>query len=164
MWNDANRIGFPYAYRERILRSNLKLAKVFLILTGLLGISGCEFFYLHYTDCGYYDAPRFDRITLRQPILNQVYSEQVRVILDNDRHIDGYEIRYDFSGRLPPGISHYQNDRNVFFDGTAIALGSYSFTIAVEARYFISDRFYYHFSDYCTYRSSRNYLLTVEPF
>lgn len=164
MRNDTNRIGFPCVYLERIFSSNLKLSKVILILTGLLGVSGCDFFYLHYSDCGYYDDPRFDRITLRQPILNQVYSDQVRVILDNDSHIDGYDIRYEFSGSLPPGISYYRNDRSIYFEGVAIALGSYSFTITVEVQYFIRDRFYFYYSDYCTYRSSRSYLLTVEPF
>ncbi len=162
MRNDASRVGFTYVYLERIFASNLKLSKVILLLTGLLGVSGCEFFYLHYSDCGYYDGPSFDRITLRQPVLNQVYSEQVRVTLDNDRHIDGYDIRLEFSGSLPLGISYYQDDTSVYFEGTAISLGSYSFIITVEARYLISDRFYYNYSDYCNYRTSRNYLLTVE--
>lgn len=162
MRNGASRAGFTYVYLEPIFTSNLKLPKVILVLTGLLGVSGCEFFYLHYSDCGYYDDPSFDRIALRQPVLNQVYSEQVRVTLDNDSHIDGYDIRYEFSGSLPPGISYYQNDTSVFFEGVAISPGSYLFTITVEARYFISDRFYYYYSDYCTYRTSRSYLLTVE--
>ncbi len=162
MRKDAGRVGFAYVYLERIFASNLKLSKVILLLTGLLGISGCEFFYLHYSDCGYYDGPSFDRLTLRQPVLNQVYSDQLRVMLDNDSHIEGYDIWYEFSGSLPPGISYYQNDRSVNFEGTAISPGSYLFTMTVEARYFISDRFYYYFSDYCTYRTSRSYLLTVE--
>ena len=162
MRKDASRVGFTYVYLERILTSNLKLSKVILLLTGLLGVSGCEFFYLHYSDCGYYDGPSFDRITLRQPVLNQVYSDQVRVTLDNDSHIDSHDIRLEFSGSLPPGISYYQNDSSVYFEGVAISPGSYSFTITVEARYFIRDRFYYYYSDYCTYRTSRSYLLTVE--
>ena len=93
MRNDANRVGFTHVYLERIFTTNLKLSKVILVLTALLGVSGCEFFYLHYSDCGYYDGPRFDRITLRQPVLNQVYSDQVRLTLDSDSHIDGYDIQ-----------------------------------------------------------------------
>ena len=162
MQNNASRFGFTYLYLERILTSHLKLPTV--ILAGSLGVSGCDFFYFHYSDCGYYDSPSFDRETLRQPVLNQVYSDQVRVTLDNDSHIEGYDIRHEFSGSLPPGISYYQNDTRVFFEGTAISPGSYSFTITVEARYLISDRFYYYYSDYCTYRTTRSYLLTVEPF
>lgn len=161
MRKDTHCAGLTCGYLERIFSVNTRLSKVMLVLAGLLGVSGCEFFYFHYSDCGYYDAPVFDRITLRQPVLNQVYFDQVRVILDNDSHIEGYDIRYEFSGSLPPGISYYRNDRSVYFEGAAIALGTYSFTMTVEARYFIRDRFYYHFNDYCTYRTSRNYLLTV---
>ena len=164
MRNDASKAGFTHVYLERIFTTKLKLSKTILVLIGLLGVSGCEFFYFHYSDCGYYDSPSFDRTTLRQPVLNQVYSDQVRVTLDNDSQIDDYDIRYEYSGNLPPGISYYQNDKSVIFEGTAISSGSYSFTITVEARYFVRDRFYYHYSDYCTYRTSRSYLLTVEPF
>ena len=164
MRNYAGSIGFTYVHLERIFSVVLKRSKVTLILAALLGISGCEFVYLHYSNCGYYDGPSFDRVTLRQPVMNQVYSDQVWIALDNDSHIDSYDIRLEVSGGLPPGISYYQNDERVVFEGAAVSQGSYSLTMTVEARYFIRDRSYYYFSDYCTYRTSRSYLLTVASF
>ncbi len=131
-------------------------------LVALLGASGCDHVYFEYTDCQYYDGPRFDRISLSRPVLNQEYADQVRLYFDNDWHVGSYEYRLEFSGVLPPGIVLYENNRRVLFEGTATSQGVYSFSIATIARYRISGRHAYsNQRNYCSYRTVQNYQLAV---
>ena len=129
----------------------------------ILGLSACDLVYFHYSDCRYYDGPRFDRVSLLRPVLNQAYFDYVRVYFDEDPHIADYYYRFEFSGRLPPGMSYYQDRRTVYVEGAAISQGAYSFTVAVEARYEIHDRHYYYYDSHCRYRTARTFLLIVDP-
>ena len=139
------------------------MIKIAVAIIAILGSSGCEYFYLHYTDCRYYDDPRFDRISLNRPVLNQVYSDQVRISFDDDGHIDSYDYWVEFSGALPPGITYYQENRNIYYQGAATSQGTYSFTINAGVRYSIHDRSYYgNYREYCSYRTAQNYQLIVE--
>ena len=97
------------------------MLKPVLALIGLLGLGGCEFFYVHYSDCRYYEGPLFDTASLRRPVLNQEYFDHVRVSFDDDWHIEGYDYEFGFSGGLPPGLSYYQDQENIYFEGTAIS-------------------------------------------
>ncbi len=145
-------------------RVRQRLRAVILVLPAVLVSSSCEFFYLHYTDCQYYNGPRFDRAFLNQPVLNQTYVDQVRVSFDDDSHIDSYDYWFEFVGGLPAGITYYQNNQSIHFQGAATTLGTYSFVIAARVRYRINDRYYYAYShDYCTYYATQNFDLTVNP-
>jgi hypothetical protein len=134
-----------------------------LTLIAIFFISGCDFIYLHYSDCAYYNGPRFDRNSLNQPVLNQQYFDRVRVSFDGDGHIDDYDYRFEFSGSLPPGLSFHQDQRNIYFEGAAIAQGTYTFTVSAVARYEIRDRHLYFSDAYCRYRTNQDFLLTVDP-
>ena len=143
-------------------RSRLRILTIALV--ALLVGSGCDLVYFEYSDCRYYNAPRFDRLSLFRPVLNQEYTDQVRILLDDDWHIDSYDYHLEFSGSLPPGITFYDDRRGVVFEGTATSQGVYSFAIIIVARYHIRDRYYYgSHRDYCSYRTVQNYQLTVEP-
>lgn len=135
------------------------------LLVALLGSSGCEYVHLHYTDCRYYDGPRLDRLVLKRPMLNQEYAENVRILLDDDRNIYHTEFWLEYSGSLPQGISYYQDNRTLFFEGAATSLGIYSFTVTAIARYAVRDRYLYgDYYDYCSFRTAHTYQLMVEPF
>lgn len=150
--------------RRQSCRPRMNLKAVTLIVLTLLSCSSCELYYLHYTDCGYYDEPRFNRAILNQPVLNQTYADQVRLLLDDDSHIDSYDYSFEFAGGLPAGITYYQNGRSIYFEGTATSQGTYSLLITASVRYRIYDRYYYNYSrDYCTYRTAQNFQLTVKP-
>ncbi|NND92112.1 MAG: hypothetical protein HKN42_14730 [Granulosicoccus sp.] len=125
------------------------------------GLSGCDFVYFHYSNCGYYDGPDFEKEWLIQPVLNQEYAEQVQISFDEDRHIVGYDYHIEFSGSLPPGLSYYQDQNTIYFQGAAISQGSFSFTISVYVRYGIHGG-NYHVRN-CSFRTAQNYLLIVEP-
>lgn len=138
--------------------------KIAFVLICAVGINGCDLYHLHYTDCRNYDGPIFDKSTLNRAILNQEYFDQVRISFDDDRHVDSISYQIETSGNLPPGIFSYRNNLNITFEGTATLQGTYSFAITVSARYKIYDRLYYDwYRDYCSYRTTQNYLLTVEP-
>ena len=141
-----------------------RLRTLIIASIAVLAISGCDYVYFEYTDCRYYDGPRFNRISLHRPVLNQVYAEQVQILFDNDRHIYSYDHHVEFSGGLPPGITFYENGRGIVFEGTATSLGVYSFAIIVVAHYHIRDGYFYDsHRNYCSFRTVQNYELTVNP-
>lgn len=139
------------------------VARTASALVCVLGLGGCDYMYLHYADCRYYDGAQFDTLLMNRPVLNQEYNEQVSVYFDDDRRIENYVYGFEFTGSLPPGLSYYQNQNNIIFAGTAISLGTYAITITVDTRYATSDSFLLYDSDYCSYRTTQNFLVTVDP-
>jgi hypothetical protein len=116
-------------------------------------MSGCD----TVIDCLDDDGPRFPSVTLEPAILNQVYSETVRVSINNEPRDDNFSYDFEISGALPEGISTASSGRDFIFSGTPIESGSFVFTLFVE----IQDEFDFAESGLCFYSDSRRYELTV---
>lgn len=125
---------------------------VVLVCASVL-MTGCDTL----IDCIDDDGPRFPSAALEPAILNQVYSETVRVSINNEPRDDNFIYDFNITGALPEGISTSSSGRNFIFSGTPIESGSFVFTLFVE----IEDEFNFSESGLCFYTDSRRYELTV---
>lgn len=122
------------------------------MVAGALG--GCD----TVLDCIDNDGPRFPSTLLESPVLNQVYSETVRVSINNEPRDDSFIYNFNISGALPAGLTTGSSGRDFIFSGTPTELGTFEFTLFVE----IDERFQNADSGLCFYSDSRRYQFTVQ--
>ncbi len=99
----------------------LTLAGSVLLITGCDGL------------CIINNGPQFNKTTLQQPILNQVYLETIEASIKNDALDDEYYYTFHTSGDLPAGLIFSSDNRTATISGTPTELGSFSFTVSVNA-------------------------------
>ena len=125
----------------------------FLALVALL-ITGCD----TVIDCLDDDGPRFPAVAIEPGILNQVYSETVRVSINNEPRDDNFRYDFNISGALPAGLSTASSGRDFIFSGTPTETGTFVFTLFVE----VEDNFGFDDdSGLCFFTDSRRYEMTV---
>ena len=125
----------------------------FLALVALL-ITGCD----TVIDCLDDDGPRFPSVAIEPGILNQVYSETVRVSINNEPRDDNFRYDFNISGALPEGLSTASSGRDFIFSGTPTETGTFVFTLFVE----VEDNFGFNDdSGLCFFSDSRRYEMTV---
>ena len=138
--------------------------KTNVLLVTALALSGCDVLFDNVIDCLDSDGPDFDRRELAMPVLNQVYSEILTARIENEPGDDRFDYSFELIGQLPSGITWRQEEffgRRIFFEGTAVELGSSEFTllVAVQER----DTFSQLNSGLCFTSRSRQFTLDVQP-
>jgi len=101
-----------------------------LLVTAVLWLSGCDYI----VDCLDGDGPVFNRGSLPSPVLNQVYEETIRVSIENEPRDDWFRYAFEYSGRLPQGISTIANGRDFILTGTPTEMGTFSIEVLVQVR------------------------------
>ena len=108
-----------------------------LLIVGALSamsLGGCEFFIDAAIDCIDNDRPVLSPNILPDPILNQTYSELIRVSIRNEPRDDNFDFLFTTIGDLPEGIQVESAGRDFRLFGTPIELGDFSFSVRVEVR------------------------------
>lgn len=135
-----------------------------LLLPLLLTLSGCDVLFDSAADCIDSDGPTFNKRTLAQPVLNQVYSETVTASIQNEPRDDRFSYDFDVAGALPTGITWRQlagSSRQVIFEGTPTELGEFQITLLVAVEEpFLGDSAN---SGLCYTTRSRKFDLVVQP-
>jgi len=83
-------------------------------------------------DCLDSDGPKFDSGSFSNPTLNQVYSDQIRVSINNEPRDDRFTYEFKLTGQLPNGLQGTSVGRDYFINGTATDLGTFSFNLFVR--------------------------------
>lgn len=132
----------------------LSWARHLILTLCLLCIGGCDYV----LDCLDSDGPVFERSSLPAMILNQAYSETVRVRIRNEPGDNRFDYRFSLSGQLPPGLVHFQSGRDFIIEGAPTELGQYSFLLRVE----VDDGSNAQSSGLCYTTRSKTFELTVQ--
>ncbi|OED41127.1 hypothetical protein AB833_10225 [Chromatiales bacterium (ex Bugula neritina AB1)] len=90
-------------------------------------LAGCD----SLVDCLDGDGPIFNKGTLNEGVLNEVYSDTVIASVDNEPRDDRFAYRFTLTGALPAGIQVRQTGRRLLFTGTATDSGDFPLTLFV---------------------------------
>ena len=150
--------------RPTPLLKTLKSLKAIILLVVSLGLSGCDVLFDSAIDCLDSDGPDFDRRTLTNPILNQVYSELLTARIENEPRDDTFDYRFELIGQLPAGITWRQQaplGRRIIFEGTPTEIVTAEFTmlVAVDEGPLVTTTN----SGLCFTSRSRRFTLDVQP-
>ena len=141
-----------------------KTLKTAVLLFVSFTLSGCDVLFDSAIDCLDSDGPDFDRRTLADPVLNQVYSEILIARIENEPRDDTFDYRFELLGQLPAGITWRQESplgRRIIFEGTPTEIVTAEFTmlVAVDEGQLITTTN----SGLCFTSRSRRFTLDVQP-
>lgn len=133
-----------------------KTIRIALLLSFAALISGCD----AVLDCLDKDGPVFNTTSIEPATLNQVYSQNIVVEVENEPFDDRFDYEFRLlSGTLPPGISATPAGRILVLSGTALELGEYNLEIYVE----VDDGYSPADSNLCYRNRTREFQLIVQP-
>ncbi len=133
-------------------------SRISILLLGCL-LTGCDVLLDIAVACVDDDRPVLSPPVLPNPILNQVYDQNVHVGIQNEPFDDAFDYSFELTGALPAGLQYEVLNRDLRILGTPTELGDYSFSVRVE----VVDSGFHDLSGLCATIDTIGYSWTVQP-
>ena len=119
-------------------------------------------------DCIASTKPELKSKSLSLGYTNQPYSNFIEASVKNDSNDDDYDYHFSISGNFPPGMTYFEQNRRLYFNGAANQGGTYTFKVTVTIdypEYYDDDEGFWEDNNRICFGNntvSKNYTITIQ--
>ena len=119
-------------------------------------------------DCIASTKPELKSKSLSLGYTGQPYSNFIEASVKNDSNDDDYDYHFSISGNFPPGMTYFEQNRRLYFNGAANQGGTYTFKVTVTIdypEYYDTDQGFWEDDNRICFGDdtvSKNYTITIQ--